>query len=72
MNRTELQAAGVDLKGLSMQILEEEVLTEENTDKLIEIIFARLDLPWYVPAGIAKKVLDRLLPDVILDGLKSL
>lgn len=55
-----------------MQVLEEEILTEENTDKLIEALFNRLDLPWWLPSGVAKRVLDRLLPDVLLDAIKSL
>lgn len=52
--------------------LEEEVLTEENTDRLIDAIFSRLHLPWYVPSAIAKKVLDRMLPDVLLQALRAI
>jgi len=54
-----------------VQILEEEVLTEENTDLLINFIFDKIDLPWYVPGRIVKKILDRMLPEVLLDALKS-
>jgi len=50
-------------------ILATEVLTEENTDALIEAIFDRINLPWYVPSGIAKRVLDRMLPDVLLNAI---
>lgn len=55
-----------------VQILEEDVLNEENTDKLIDFIVKKIKLPWYVPGRIVKKVLDKMLPDVLLDALKSM
>ena len=55
-----------------LQILEEEVLTEENTDQLIKIIFDSIKLPWYIPKRILKKVLDRLLPETLLDAIRSI
>ena len=54
------------------QILEDEILTEENTDKLIDLIFDNLNLPWYVPTVIAKRVLDRVLPEVLLTALRRI
>lgn len=51
-----------------------EVLTEENTDQFIDILMIRLDprLPWWVPGGLIRKVLDALLPGVLTDALREL
>ena len=58
-------------KELLIDILETEVFTEENTDKIIDLIFDNLKLPWYVPSAIAKRVLDRMLPDILLNAIKG-
>jgi hypothetical protein len=61
-----------NVRVLVLETLEQEVLTEENTDRLIELIFSRINLPWYVPGRIVKKVLDRMLPDILLDAIRNL
>ena len=53
-------------------VLSTEVLNEENTDKLIDAIFDRISLPWWVPTAVAKRVLDRLLPETLLKAIQSI
>ncbi len=60
-------------KLVALQIVEQ-VLTEENTDALIEIIVKRVKkvLPFWakwLPIG---TVLDKLFPDVLIDALREL
>ena len=48
------------------------LLSEENTDKLIDQMMSKIKFPWWVPAGIIRRTLDQLLPDVLLDALLGL
>lgn len=55
-----------------IKVLEEEILTEENTDKLIDIVLALIKLPIWLRWLPLRSILDRLLPNVLLDALKLL
>ena len=56
-----------------MQTLRENI-TEENTDELIEYLFDKLPIPWYLRplAGIGKSFVDRLLPERLLDAIEHI
>lgn len=49
------------------------VLSEDNTDKLIQIICEKLEgkLPFWVPMGLVARILDHLLPEVLLEALQE-
>ncbi len=47
-------------------------LTEENTDRFLDLVFVALRLPWWVPALIARRVLDAMLPEVLLGALEKI
>jgi len=49
-----------------------DALTEENTDRLIDLMILKLSLPWWIPTAFIRKILDRLLPDVVLNLLEEL
>ncbi len=55
----------------ALDILSEHVLTEENTDKLIEVLLDKVNLPWWIPERIIRRVLDQLLPETLLQALRS-
>jgi hypothetical protein len=67
-----MKIVGADV-GRGWQLLDS-LLSEENTDVLIEIIVGRLAsrLPFWFPSRLAAKVLDALLPGVLLDALREL
>jgi len=48
------------------------VLTEENTDRFLDLIFGTIRLPWWIPSAIARRVLDGILPEVLLGALERL
>jgi hypothetical protein len=50
------------------------LLSEENTDRLIAHILDAIGprLPWWVPGGLVEKILDAILPGVLLDALAKL
>ena len=65
--RLDLPGLAGDAKAAALEGIRS-VLTEENTDKLIELLERELAkvLPWwarFLPIGV---VLDRLLPDILL------
>lgn len=45
------------------------VLTEENTDAFLDVLFLRLSLPWWIPGAVARRVLDAILPEKLLGAL---
>lgn len=49
-----------------------EILTEENTDALIEILMDRLKLPFWLSWLPIGKVLDKMLPETLLNLFEDL
>lgn len=49
-----------------------EALSEENTDRVIDLMLLKLSLPWWIPTGFVRKILDRLLPDVVINLIEEL
>jgi hypothetical protein len=47
-----------------------DVLTEENTDMVLEYIFDKIDVPM-VPDDLVKNVLDAVMPMLLLEALES-
>jgi hypothetical protein len=45
------------------------ILSEENTDKLIDVLMDKINFPWWLPSGIIRKTLDQMLPDVLLNAI---
>lgn len=56
----------------AIDILEKDVITEKNTDALIDILVGSLPLPWWVPKRVIKRVLDKLLPETLIKALRDL
>jgi hypothetical protein len=54
-----------------LAFLRDVILTEENTDRLIDILRERIDIPG-VPDRFVWMVVDRMLPELILDALAEL
>lgn len=48
------------------------VISEDRTDEWIELLFARIKLPWWIPGWAARRALDQLLPEMLLDSLEDL
>jgi hypothetical protein len=70
MNRTHLKAnvfsdLGPEVRAAALEGIRA-VLTENNTDALIEIIMGKLRLPLWLRWLPLRAVLDRLLPDALL------
>lgn len=49
-----------------------EILTEENTDALIEILLDRISLPFWLSWLPIGKVLDKMLPETLLNLFEDL
>lgn len=62
----------VSARNVVMQFLRKN-MTEEKTDEFLDFIEDHLAdaLPWWFPMGIAKTVVDYLLPNVILDAIED-
>lgn len=61
-----------DLRGIALGVLERDILTEENTDRLIDLLFDHLSLPRWMPSFVVKRVLDNMLPETLLRALHKL
>lgn len=61
--RTELDPIDFTINVLS------QVLTEESSDELIDLLMKRADLPWWVPGGLVRRQLDKRLPEGVLDPI---
>jgi len=48
------------------------VLTEENTDRFLDLLFLSIHLPWWIPSRLARRVLDGILPESLLSALELL
>lgn len=59
-------------KEQAIKILEEEILTEENTDIVIDQVLSLIKLPIWLRWLPLRSILDRLLPDVLINALKAL
>ena len=72
-SRTKVQSESI-LTGARLVTLEtlRRVLTEENTDRLLDVIFGSIRLPWWIPGRIARRVLDEILPEVLLGALERI
>ena len=70
-----LRESGLKTPQLRSAILEavENSLTEESTDRLIAALMDVLPerMPWWVPEGVVRKVLDAMLPEVLIRGLRA-
>lgn len=55
-----------------LETLEKDILTEENTDRLIDITVAFLPLPLWLKWLPLRGILDRLFPGVLLKAIKKL
>lgn len=60
--------AKLDFFELSKAVIET-ILSEENTDDLIEVFLDRVSFPWYVPKRLVRSQLDKRLPEVVRDPL---
>lgn len=49
-------------------------ITEEKTDELINYLFDKVPVPWYLKptVPIAKKFVDKMLPERLLDAIEKL
>lgn len=47
-------------------------LTEERTDAWLDALMDTLGaaLPWWIPGGIVRAILDHLVPEMLLDSLE--
>lgn len=59
-----------EAKRAALDVLQD-ALTEENTDRVLDLLFFSLRLPWWIPAAIARRVLDGLLPEVLLGAIEK-
>lgn len=55
-----------------LETLEKDILNEENTDRLIDIIISFLPLPLWLKWLPLRAVLDRLLPGVLIKAIRKL
>lgn len=62
-----------DIRMLVMSYLRAN-LTEEKTDEWISLLKRELDphLPWWVPMSFVTFILDRLVPEAVLDAIDDL
>lgn len=62
--------------GVKVAVIEflEKNITEERTDELIDLLMAQIGgkLPWWIPGAIVRKILDALLPEVVVTALSKL
>lgn len=56
--------------GLVMDFLRREI-TEDRTDQLLDEVMKRLPLPWFLPKSIVRGVMDRFLPEQLLNAIES-
>lgn len=61
-----------ETKAIVVNALTQHILTEHTTDEMIDLILSKINLPWWVPKGIVRRVLDQMLPGVLLDSLLTL
>lgn len=59
-------------KEQALDILANEILTEENTDVLIDQVLSLIKLPVWLRWLPLRSILDRLLPDVLINALRTL
>ena len=55
-----------------IEVLEKDILTEDNTDRLIDILVSMMPLPLWMKWLPLRAVLDRLLPGVLIKALHRL
>jgi len=63
----------MSIKDDVMSVLREEI-TEERTDELIDYLFDKLPVTWYLKVfiPIAKSVVDKMLPERLLDAIEHI
>lgn len=69
--QTNMNGLGDELKSQAL-IAIREVLTEDNTDALIDLIMDRLPIPFWMRWLPIRSVLDRLLPETLLNVFEDL
>lgn len=47
-------------------------ITEERTDEWIDLLLGKVDLPRWIPKWLVRRVLDKLLPSVVLNSIEDL
>jgi hypothetical protein len=63
----------MSVKSDVMDVLREEI-TEDKTDQLLDYLFAKLPVSWYIKPflPIARNIADSMLPERLLDGIEML
>lgn len=47
-------------------------ITEEATDKWIDLLMEKVKLPRWIPGFVVRRVLDAMLPDKVLNSMEEL